>query len=277
MKKFKDKNIIITGGSRGIGRATAILLAGLGANIFLVARNKQDLEETQKEINDKYPTSKCIYAQTDVTEYDQVKNTVDTAVREMGEIHGLINNAGAAYPQYFQEIPISKFEESVRLNYLGSVYFAHALYPYLREGAFVCFTSSVVGFMGVFGYSSYAGPKWALIGLAETLRQEFAPRKIQVSVLCPPDTDTPGFEVEEKTKPFETSALSESAKIMSPEDVARKFIKKLARKKFLINVNFESALFYRLHGWFPELVQSVMNMMIGSAQKKKKKSLKTKS
>lgn len=123
--------------------------------------------------------------------------------------------------------------------------------------------------MGVFGYSSYAGPKFALIGLAETLRQEMLARKIQVSVLCPPDTETPGYATENETKPYETASLSESAKLMSADAVAAKFIKGVGKGKFIITCNFESGMLYRLHGIWPSLVFSIMTGMIKKAQKKK--------
>ena len=266
---YAGKNIIITGGSKGIGREIALQLAQYGANVFLVARNEEALIETRKLIEKNAGTGLCHYHACDVSKKAQVKATVSLARKTMGSIDGLINNAGTSYPEYFENIPLDNFDHLVQVDYLGSVYFTKEVYEHLKPGSFITFTSSVVGYMGVFGFTSYAGPKFALIGLAESLQQEAHSRGIQISVLCPPDTETPGFSEEQKTKPFETQKLSEGAKLMSAGDVAQIFLKKLKAGKFLITCNFESALFYRLHGAFPGLVRWVMKRMVASARKKK--------
>ncbi len=268
--QFKGRNILITGGSKGIGLAVAQRLAQQGANLFLVARKLKVLKEAQQSI--KGYGVECEIASCDVGNKAQVKKTVAAMKKKMGSIDGLINNAGFSIPAYFHEAKLADFEKLMQTDYFGSVYFAKEVYPHLKKGDFITFTSSVVGYMGVFGFSSYAGPKFALIGLAEVLEQEMTPQGIQVSVLCPPDTDTPGFEQEEQTKPFETKKLSESAKLMSPDGVAEVFLKKLQKGKFIITCNFESWLFYRLHGAMPGLVRFVMGKMIASAQKARAKS-----
>ena len=124
--------------------------------------------------------------------------------------------------------------------------------------------------MGVFGFGSYAGPKFALFGLAETISQELAARDISVSVLCPPDTETPGFEEEEKTKPHETRELSKGAKLMTATQVAEKFITALKKRRFVITCNFESGLYYRLTRLVPGIVRMVMKSMVTGIQKKMK-------
>lgn len=273
MKKeqFQNKNILVTGGSKGIGKAISKKLASLGANLFIVARNFDQLKTTQNEIFIINPNIICHIFSANVSNYEQVKLAVKEMVKKMGNIDGLINNAGSAYPEYFEKTPIETFESAVKINYLGAVYFTKEVYPYLQPGSFVSFTSSVAGFMGVFGYSSYAGTKFALIGFAETLQLEFSPKKIQVSVLCPPDTETPGFEIENQTKPFETKEISKTAKKMKPEQVAEEFIRQIAKGRFIINVNFESRLLYRLHGWMPTLTQKITGWMIKRIQKKKER------
>ena len=257
---FKEKNIIITGASQGIGKAISLELARQGANLYLISRNQTKLENLRKELL-AFNKKPHIFP-ADVSSYEDIKKTFDKIGKLTGKIDGLINNAGHSYPEYFKAIPIKEFDKSVRVNYLGSVYCTWLAYPYLSNGAFVSFTSSVAGFMGVFGYSSYAGPKFALFGLAETLAQELAHKKVNVSVLCPPDTETPGFETENKTKPYETKKISEGGSLMKPEKVAQIFVKRLQKGKFLITCNFESALYFRLHGILPGLVRLVMKMLV---------------
>ena len=244
-------------------------LAQKEAHLILISRNQRSLEKLADEIITQNPRSDPEIFPADVSLLKEVKNIFTKITRSKRKLDGLIHNVGSSYPGYFEKMPIQIFEDSVRINYMSSVYCARTAYPHLNEGGFISFTSSVVGFMGVFGYSSYAGPKFALLGLAETLSQELAHRKIRVSVLCPPDTETPGFKNENKTKPIETKKLSEGAKLMKPQEVAKKFVKKLAKGKFLITCNFESALFFRLHSIFPNLTRKIMTLMIRSYQKKK--------
>ena len=91
----------------------------------------------------------------------------------------------------------------------------------MKKGSHVINVSSIGGFIGVFGFTAYSASKFGLIGLSEALRGELKPRGIAVSVLCPPDTDTPGMARENKTKPDETHAISGNVKLMSAENVAK--------------------------------------------------------
>lgn len=123
-------------------------------------------------------------------------------------------------------------------------------------------TASVLSYMGCFGYSSYSPSKFALMGLAETLRQEFAFDQIKVSVLCPPDTLMPGYEQENLSKPTETTLLSKNIKALNPEEVAAAFLKGLKKGKFIINCNLESESLFRLKLWAPELYYKVMMLQL---------------
>ena len=270
--EFENKNIVITGGSKGIGLEIAKKIASLGSNVFIIARDKKALKNAQDEITRTHNQIICKTYSADVTDLKKVTLAIQAARNSFSKIDGLINNAGTAYPEYFENIPIAQFERLMQVDYMGSVYFTKGLIEYIQPHGFVSFTSSVVGYMGIFGYSAYAGPKFALIGLAECLRQELKSRQISVSVLCPPDTETPGYAEEQKTKPFETQKLSESAKLISAAAVADKYIKKLRKRKFIITVNFESALFYKINGAFPGVVRTMIDRMIRNAQKLKIKS-----
>jgi 3-dehydrosphinganine reductase len=264
---FSEKNIVITGASKGIGKEVAKVLASQGANLFLLARGEAGLKELAAELS----TQTTVYTQTcDVSDKKAVDLAIKAIQAKFSTVTGLINNAGTTYPEYFEKTPLEEFERVNAVDYLGSVYMTHGLWSNLEDHGFISFTSSVVGYMGVFGFGSYAGPKFALFGLAETISQELASRNISVSILCPPDTETPGFEEEEKTKPHETRELSKGAKLMTAEQVSKKFIADLKRRKFVITCNFESALYYRLTRLLPAMVRMIMKLMVNSIQKKMK-------
>ncbi len=101
------------------------------------------------------------------------------------------------------------------------------LLPFIQDGGFVSFTSSMAGYLPVFGYAGYTAAKSGIIGFAGVLRQELAARRISVHVLCPPDTDTPGHRREVLIRPAETSAISRTASLLLPEEVAHCFLNKL--------------------------------------------------
>ncbi|HRP69316.1 MAG TPA: SDR family oxidoreductase [Turneriella sp.] len=259
---------LVTGASKGIGRAIASLLAAKGAQLILLARDKKALENTARELREKYNTKSVSVFSCDLGDKTQILHTAKEIRKKYKALSGMIHVAGYARPGYFHELDLDDFEKSMRIDYLGAVYLTHALHSLVNDDGLIAFTSSVAGYMGVFGYTAYAGPKFALVGFAETLRQEMLQRKIQISVLCPPDTETPGYTEENKTKPFETQALSKNAKLMPPEKVAQKFIQGIAKKKFIVTCNFESAMLYRLHGLWPSLIFRIMKSMIQKAQKK---------
>jgi 3-dehydrosphinganine reductase len=269
MPAVQDKCVLITGGSKGIGRAIAREFAKRGAHPFLVARGRDALEETQRELQRDFPRVRTGICCADVGRADDAERAVAAMLTEMESIDGIVNNAGIAEPRYFDDTEVAVFERTMQVDFLGAVYFTKAAYPHLRPGSFIAFTSSVAGYIGTFGYTSYCPAKFAMLGFAEALDQECRQRDIHVCVLCPPDTQTPGLDAENKTKPFETAWLSRTARLMSADDVARKFVRGLERDRFLIPGNGASALLYRLKGLAPGLSRRIMHVLVRRAQREK--------
>lgn len=268
---LKGKKIIITGGSMGIGYALARKALEQGAQVALIARNKKRLVEAQKELQKGFPAGVILIEAADASNREALQKALKKIIGQWGTIDGLINNAGILGAYYFEETPIEHFEEVMKINYLSGVYATHIAAPFLNDGAFVAFVSSVAGLMGVFGYTAYAATKFAQIGFAESLYQEFALKNMHVCVLCPPDTDTPGLEGENRYKPFETAELSKNAKVISADVVADKFYKGLKKKKFLIIGNGESIALYKLKTLFPALFRFLILILLKLAKRKKLK------
>ncbi len=261
---YSNKVIIVTGASKGIGRTLSLALAQEGAQLALLARGLEDLKDAALEIREEFPKARVEVFPCDVSRFAEVEQTIESIMQSFGRIDGLLSNAGYSYPQYFEATPIEEFEKQMQVNYFGAVYLIKAIKPFLTNGSFIGLTSSVLGYMGCYGYSSYSPSKHALIGLAESLRQEFHSQGIQVSVLCPPDTETPGYQLENQTKPKETHQLSESMKIMAPEDVVSVYLRELKKGKFLINCSLESELIFRLKQLAPE---SYFKLVMGLLKK----------
>lgn len=269
MKYFKDKLIFITGGSSGIGLATAKLMATRGANVIIFSRRKQVLNEALKQIQSCGISAKQKFAgrSMDVSKIDSVEAVLSSALAEFGVPDTLINCAGRAYPRYFEDITYQHFDETMKTNLYGIWNTCSVLVPHMKaKGGVIVNVSSMVGFLGVFGYCDYAASKFAIVGFSESLKSELKKYNISVQVLCPPDTDTPGFATENLTKPAETRAISASAKTMSSDAVAQKFIDGIRKNTFMIIPGFSGKLTYFLKRHVPLIIDIIMNSAIKKTQ-----------
>ncbi|NXC18771.1 KDSR reductase, partial [Corythaeola cristata] len=203
--KLPGAHVVVTGGSSGIGKCIAIECYKQGAFITLIARDENKLLQTKKEIekysvNDKQVVL-CI--SVDVSkDYEQVENVLKQAQEKLGPVDMLVNCAGTSVTGKFEDIEVNSFERLMAVNYLGSVYPSRAVIATMKERRMgrIVFVSSQAGQLGLFGYTAYSATKFALRGLAEALQMEVKPYNVYVTVAYPPDTDTPGFAEESKTK-----------------------------------------------------------------------------
>ncbi|NWJ10973.1 KDSR reductase, partial [Crypturellus undulatus] len=235
--KLPGAHVVVTGGSSGIGKCIAIECYKQGAFITLIARDENKLLQTKKEIekysvNDKQVVL-CI--SVDVSkDYELVENVLKQAQEKLGPVDLLVNCAGTSVTGKFEDIEVSSFERLMGVNYLGSVYPSRAVISTMKERRMgrIVFVSSQAGQLGLFGYTAYSPTKFALRGLAEALQMEVKPYNIYVTVAYPPDTDTPGFAEESKTKPLETKLISETSSVCQAEQVARVIVKDAIQGNF---------------------------------------------
>lgn len=231
-----DKTLYVTGGSAGIGLALAKQAAAAGAHVALFARDPVRLEAAVAEVRAAgAPDVRVERRPLDVTDRARVAEVLAEAVAAFGPPDVLVNNAGRALPRRFDDVTPEQFDATLRLNLAAPRDTVAALLPHLRarRGA-ILNVSSMAGFIGVYGYTDYSASKFGLIGFSEALRQELKPDGVTVQVLCPPDTDTPGFANENREKPAETRALSKGVRLLSADDVAREALKALGTSTFLI-------------------------------------------
>jgi len=237
-KPFKEKFAIIPGGSKGMGKATAKMFVELGGSVCIIARGMDALKETQDECNKlKSDNSQFIeIIACDTTDMNKLKPLLTDIIKKHKIPDYLLNFVGYAYVQYLEKLTLEDFKKNMDVNYYGQLIPTLIILPYFLEAknGYITFTSSVNGFMGVMGYTTYTPTKYALFGLAEILRHELLPYNIKVSILFPVDTDTPGFAEENKLKPPECAMISESGGLMSPEEVADEFIKGILEGRFEI-------------------------------------------
>ena len=269
MEYFHDKCVLLTGGSSGIGLAAARILRKEGAHLILVARGEEKLDKAATELEQITSEGAELHIlPLDVSDGEACKKAVDKLPTER-PVQILINNAGIARPGDFLELPEETFEQMMQVNYMGSVHLTRLLVPAMVEArsGHVAFVSSLVGLMGIWGYSAYAPSKFAQRGFAECLRNELKPHDVRVSVCYPPDTDTPQHEYEQEYLPAETRAIAGNAKALSAECVATAMLKGMAAGKFSIVPGASSKFADVMYRWFPSMVQSMFD---GDARKAKR-------
>ncbi|MFZ5564233.1 MAG: SDR family oxidoreductase [Thermodesulfobacteriota bacterium] len=272
IKTFSGKRIYIFGGSSGIGLAAARQLAGMGAHLVLFARDKRKLEKALGEVRKagKDPAQPAGVFSMDVSDREQVFKAVAEAATSFGPPDVLINCAGRAIPRCFADISENQLQETLAINLCGTWHAIAASLPYMKErGGHIVNVSSIAGFLGVYGYSDYAASKFAVMGLSEVLRSEFKPMGIGVSVLCPPDTDTPALAAEAVTKPEETKAISTGARVLSADVVARAMIDGIQKNRAVIIPGADGRLIWLAKRLFPGLVAYFMDRTVKKTQRRK--------
>ncbi len=275
MNYYLGKTIYITGGSSGIGLAAAVLLSSYGANIVVFARNKEKLEKAlaQIEASKKSASQRFASVSLDVSDNRAVKKAMAKTVGEFGAPDMLINSAGVAYCNDFEHTSFEKFDEEIKIDLYGVWNVCEALVPVMKaKGAgHIVNISSLAGLVGVYGYTAYSAAKFGVIGFSESLRGELKPHGINVSILCPPDTDTPQLHEENKTKPAETKAISGNAGLYQPDYVARVMLKYALKKKPIIIPGLDGKFTHIMKRLFPWLVEAVMDGAIKKVRKQEAK------
>lgn len=270
--ELKNKNVLITGGSSGIGLATAKEFAKYGVNLFLIARNQERLESAREEILSTIPeVGNVTIFPIDITNKEEIENAVYEIISFQGGVDILINNAGISICGRLEDHSFEEHEAVFKTNYLGMFHTLKAIYPHLKnkKGSHIGFVSSVASYIGVFGYSTYAASKFAMNGLAESIRHEAKDYGVGVTIIYPPDTDTPMYH--HGTKLPECLALSENASLIQPEEVARKLVKGILKNKFEVMCNFESKLVRLLRFVFPSFYFKIIDNIIEKDRRKRSK------
>jgi short-subunit dehydrogenase len=272
MNFYQDKTAFITGGSTGIGLAIAKSLAAQGSHVVIFARTISKLESAKTEIEASclsMTKQKINYYSIDMSDNFDVKNVFEKAIQENKIPDILINCVGIAQPDYFENITFDIFDKTIKTNLYSTWNAVYSILPYMKQkGGYIVNTSSVAGFIGVFGYTDYCMSKFGVIGFSDALRQELAQYNILVSVLCPPDTDTPGYESENKNKPAETKEIGGKAKLLHPDVVAQAVLKGIQQQKKMIIPGTDGKLTLLLKRLFPSLLDWIMYNSIKKVQKK---------
>ncbi|MBN1799184.1 MAG: SDR family oxidoreductase [Spirochaetales bacterium] len=274
-KPFWGTSSIICGGSKGIGKAIAADIVQYGGSVLIIARNKQGVEKALTELKQKRINNKQIIEgqSCDTTSEKAVNRIFSDFIKKYGVPDYLINNVGYSYPQYIEKLKLTDYKRNMETNYYGQVIPTLFLLPHFiraRKGHIIN-VASMLGYFGIMGYAAYCPSKFAVVGFSEVLRHELKPYNIKVSILYPPDTDTPGYEKENQSKPKECKALSESAGLLAPEQISNALITGILKDKYQI-LPGQAGFIYKMYRHFPGLVRKIIDGDYKKIRKKMGKS-----
>lgn len=192
--KVRDRVVLVTGSSSGIGRETALAFAGKGSLLAIAARTERRLRELAETIQSN--GGKCLAVPVDVTDADSVARMAEKVAAHYGRIDVLVNSAGFGVFAPILDADMRDIEEMINVNYLGTVRCIRAVVPYMvrQKSGCVVNVASMAGFVAAPTHGGYAATKFAVIGLSEALREEMREYGIKVSTVNPGPVDTPFFE-----------------------------------------------------------------------------------
>ena len=254
---FKDKVMVITGASSGIGLASARLFASYGARLALAARSIDKLKTLASEISS--DPSKVLCIKTDVSIEEDCRNLIESTVKYFGRIDFLINNAGISMRASFSKVDLNVIRRLMDVNFWGTVCCTKYALPYLLESkGSVTGVISVAGYAGLPGRTGYVTSKFAIRGFLETLRMEQQEDGLHVLVFAPGYTSSNvrNAALLADGSPQGTTPKDEST-LMSAEEVAQKLAWGLYRKKremILTALGYWDVWFYKR---FPRLMDWV--------------------
>ncbi len=253
---MKNKVVVITGASSGIGRALAKEYASKGARLSLGARRLDLLEELKSEL----PETEILIQKTDVSIEDDCFRLINETINRFGQIDILINNAGISMRALFEDVDLIVIRHLMEVNFFGTVYCSKFALPYLLEskGSLVG-VISIAGYVGLPGRSGYSASKFAIRGFLDTLRIENLKNGLHVLIAAP------GFTASEVRKMALTSNGSiqgetprNESKMMSAEDCAFQITKAIQKRKRELVLTFaEGKLTVYVGKFFPFLLDRI--------------------
>lgn len=256
---FKDKVIIITGGSSGAGKEMAARLARRGAHLALVARDGEKLAAVKRELSAGLSQGQKIESYScDLINPEAVEKSFQEIAAEIGPPDILINSAGVLYEGYFEKQTLKVFRELMEINFFGTVHCLKAVLPHFQEkgGGRIVNISSLAGLMGVFGYSAYCASKHAVAGLTHSLRHELKPQNIRFHLVCPGEFASPMVDKVNAYRSQENRAMVHTVPVLTASEVAEAVIKGVERDKYLIIPGAATRLVERLNRWLPGFSRS---------------------
>ena len=259
---MKNKVVIVTGASSGIGKACADKLGKEGAKVVIAARNLEKLNEVATSLQSK--NIDVLVVQCDVSVKEDCQKLIDETIQKYGAIDILINNAGISMRALFNDTDLSVIERVMNINFWGAVYCTKYALPHLlKSKGSVVGVSSIAGYLGLPARTGYSASKYAMQGFLDALRTENLKTGLHVLVACPSFTES---NIRKTALSSDGSAQGESPrkeeKMMTSEEVAQHIYKGIIKRKRTLVLTTEGKLAVFLGKLFPKFIEKqVFNKM----------------
>jgi 3-dehydrosphinganine reductase len=266
-----SKNIIITGGSSGLGLELARHYAREGHNIGLIARNPGKLQSSVEQLQALSPAAGLAYRSADVIDPAAAQEAVSQLVASMGGLDLLINSAGILREGRFEDIPLETFREVMDINLFGTINATRAALPHLKtsRGQLVNI-ASMAALTGVFGYTPYTASKHALAGFTESLRYELKPQGVTVQLICPPEFDSPMVAELNRNRTAENQAHTLMIPMEPVAVIVRDTVKAIERGNYFTVAGFKARCAALGIRYFPALTRFAADRVIRNTQEKQR-------
>lgn len=255
---MKEKVILITGGTSGIGLALAKEFGKKGSLIAFTGRDAERLQQTETELN--HLGIPCIAIQADSTSETDQRKAVAQTINRFGHLDVLICNAGISMRALFQEVDLSVIRKVMETNFFGAISICQAALPYLiRSKGSIVGISSIAGYKGLPGRTGYSASKFALAGFLDCLRIELLPKGVHV-LLASPGFTSSRIRENSLTKTGTPQGVSprEEEKMMTAEEVASVIYKSVVSRKREVVMTNQGKLTVWLNKFFPSLVDRLV-------------------
>ncbi len=255
--KMKNKVIIITGASSGIGKALAFAFGQAGANIVITGRKKEPLFEVSDELTKQGINNLAIISDVSI-EADNIE-VVNKTVEKYGKIDVLINNAGISMRAMFEDCEVEVIKKVMDINFYGMVYATKYALPYIKEtkGSIVGI-SSIAGYRGLPVRTGYSASKFAMNGFLEALRTELLHTGVHVLTACPGFTASnirvASLGADGNSK---GDSMRDEGKMMSSEEVAQHILKSVKNRDRDMVLTLQGKMVVFLNKWLPKLTDKL--------------------
>ena len=266
---FRDRTVLVTGASSGIGRETALAFAAAGANLVLVARRAKVLAQVAAEAR-KFGAATLV-ASADVTEPASVSACFRKAVRRFGAVDVVVNNAGVLIPAKVADLRTTDLQRMLDVNLIGALHVMQEAVKQMRKQGrgHIVNVGSLAGRRGFSPLGGYSATKFALVGLTEALRTELVGEKIHVSLVLPGVVDTP-MATQIQTDP-ETAGLWPDALTMPPSWVVASIFLAIRFKLTEIAVPPGSALLEKLAALAPGATDALLRRVTDATHRRRRR------
>jgi dehydrogenase/reductase SDR family member 7B len=255
---MKDKVVLITGGTSGIGKACAFAFGKAGAKVAVSGRSQQNLAQTSQELSAAGIANIAINA--DVSIEADCQRMVQETIDSFGRLDILINNAGISMRALFQDLDLDVIRKVMDINFWGTVYTTKFALPYIMAAkGSVIGISSIAGYRGLPARTGYSASKFAMHGFLETLRTEMLHKGVHVLIACPGFTAS---NIRNTALAANGQQQGESPRdegnMMTPEEVADQILKATIKRKRDLVMTFQGKLTVFLNKWLPGLTDKLV-------------------